>query len=248
MTRSLKRALVTGGSAGLGAAAVSRLQARGYEVVVLDRDPPAPGKTSVVHISCDLASRTELDAALPDLIASGPYGLIFLNAGINATGRFESIEAQAHIDLIRINAEAPMVIFARLLEAGALRRGAATVFVSSLSHFTGYPGAASYAASKDALAIYAKSMRAYAKSRGVSLTVAFPGPLRTAHAERHAPEGADASKRMLPGEAAKLILDDALAGRERSIPGNANRAFAVIGRIAPKPVTALMRRLIYSRL
>jgi short-subunit dehydrogenase len=243
-----KRALVTGGSAGLGAAAVSWLQANNYEVVVLDRDHPLSGEAPVNHISCDLASRTELDNVMPGLIAAGPYDLIFLNAGINATGRFEHIDARAHIDVIRVNAEAPMVITARLLEAGAMRRGAAAVFVSSLSHFTGYPGAASYAASKDALAIYAKSMRRYAKTAGVTLTVAFPGPLNTDHAERHAPEGADASKRMDADQAAKLILADALAGRRTSIPGPANRIFAVIGRIAPKPVTALMRKLIYDRL
>lgn len=243
-----KRALVTGGSAGLGAAAVNWLQANNYDVVVLDRDTAWPGKTQVDYIRCDLASRTDLDKVMPGLIAAGPYDLIFLNAGINATGRFERIDARAHIDVIRINAEAPMVITARLFEAGVIRRGAAAVFVSSLSHFTGYPGAASYAASKDALAIYAKSMRAYAKKAGVTLTVAFPGPLNTDHAERHAPEGADAGKRMDPAEAAMLILTDALAGRKTSIPGPANRIFAVIGRIAPKPVTALMRRLIYDRL
>ena len=248
MNQTPKRALVTGGNAGLGTAAVNWLQANGYDVVVLDRDPAWSGKTEVDYIGCDLASRTELDAALPDLIAAGPYDLIFLNAGINATGRFESIDARAHIDVIRVNTEAPMVITARLFEAGAIRRGAAAVFVSSLSHFTGYPGAASYAASKDALAIYAKSMRKYASSKGATLTVAFPGPLKTDQAERHAPEGADASKRMDADEAAKLILADALAGRKTSIPGTANRAFAIIGRIAPKPVTALMRRLIYLRL
>jgi short-subunit dehydrogenase len=243
-----KRALVTGGSAGLGAATVSWLQANNHDVVVLDRQRPVPGEVPVNYIGCNLASRTELDNALPELIAAGPYDLIFLNAGINATGRFEHINAREHIDVIRINAEAPMVIAARLFEAGAIKRGAAMVFVSSLSHFTGYPGAASYAASKDALAIYAKSMRRYAKTAGVTLTVAFPGPLNTNHAEQHAPEGTDASKRMDATEAAKLILADALAGRKTSIPGPANRLFSVIGRIAPKPVTALMRRLIYDRL
>ena len=214
MTQLPKRALVTGGNAGLGLAAVNWLRANGYDVVVLDRDPAWSGKTQVSYIRCDLASRSALDTVMPDLIAVSPYDLIFLNAGINATGRFEHIDARAHIDVIRVNAEAPMVITARLLEAGAMRRGAAAVFVSSLSHFTGYPGAASYAASKDALAIYAKSMRRYAKTAGVTLTVAFPGPLNTDHAERHAPEGADASKRMDPAEAAKLILADALAQPE----------------------------------
>ena len=48
----------------------------------------------------------------------------------------------------------------------------------------------------------------------------------------------------LDRETAKI---DALAGKKTSIPGTGNRAFAAIGRIFPKPVTALMRRLIYNR-
>ncbi|MEM5471988.1 SDR family NAD(P)-dependent oxidoreductase [Hoeflea sp. AS60] len=248
MTRDPMCALVTGGSAGLGAAAVSWLQAREFDVVVLDQDRPWSEKAAVDFVHCDLASRTQLDNVIPKLIAAGPYDLVFLNAGINATGKFEAQEAQTHIDIMRVNAEAPMVIAARLLEAKAIRTGGAVVFVSSLSHFTGYPGAASYAASKDALAVYAKSMRQYAKSRGVTLTVAFPGPLKTDHAERHAPEGADASKRMEPDQAADLILTDACAGRRTSIPGKPNRFIAIVGRLFPKSATALMRHLIYSRL
>lgn len=243
-----RRALVTGGSAGLGAALVDWLLANGYEVVVLDRDRPWTGKTSVDFIRCDLASRTELDGVLPDLVSGGPYDLVFLNAGINATGKFEALDPRTHVEVLRVNTEAPMVIAAALFEAKACRAGAAMVFVASLSHFTGYPGAASYAASKDALAIYAKSMRKYAASRGVTLTVAFPGPLKTDHAERHSPEGADGSKRMDPDRAASLILTDALAGKKASIPGAGNRAFAVVGRMFPKPVTAMMRRLLYDRL
>lgn len=248
MTRAPGRALVTGGTAGLGAASVGWLQASGYEVVVLDRDRPWTGKTAVDFIRCDLASRSELDDVLPDLIAAGPYDLVLLNAGINATGKFEALDPRAHIEVLRVNAEAPMIIAAALLEANACRAGGSMVFVSSLSHFTGYPGAASYAASKDALAIYAKSMRKYATSKGVTLTVAFPGPLKTEHAERHSPEGADDGKRMDPDHAAGLILTDAIAGRKTSIPGAGNRALAVIGRLFPKPVTAAMRRLIYVRL
>lgn len=239
---------MTGGSADLGAAAVNWLQANRFDVVVLDRDRPPTGKVLVEFIRCDLRSRTQLDGAMPELIAAGPYDLVFLNAGINVTGRFEQLDAQSHIDVLRVNVEAPMVIAARLLEAGLVRPGSAMVFVSSLSHFTGYPGAASYAASKDALAIYAKSMRRLAASRGVTITVAFPGPLHTGHAELHAPEGADASKRMDPDQAAGLIMADAIAGRKSSIPGTSSKLIAFVGRLLPRPVTALMRRLIYERL
>jgi NAD(P)-dependent dehydrogenase (short-subunit alcohol dehydrogenase family) len=89
-----KRALVTGGSAGLGAAFVAlacRLMALMW--LSLDRDPPrqqsdvpaaAPvsGGGSIAHIQCDLSDRAQLDAALDDLIAAAPFDLVILNAGI----------------------------------------------------------------------------------------------------------------------------------------------------------------------
>ena len=248
MTGPHGRALVTGGSAGLGAAFVRWLASRGYAVVVLDCDQVEPGAPLADFIQCDLASRTQLDRVLPGLIAAGPYDLVVLNAGISATGRFEEIAARTHLEVLRVNAEAPMVIAARLFEAGAFTPKAAIAFIASLSHFTGYPGAAAYAASKDALAIYASSMRKVAAARGVSITVAFPGPLRTAHAETYAPEGADPSRRMEPDLAAGLILADVLSGKKTSIPGGANRLAAIAGRILPKPMTGLMRRLVYDRL
>lgn len=244
-----KRALITGGSAGLGATFARRLRDNGYDVVSLDRDPPqAQGSTPFKHIQCDLSDRARLDAALEDITAGPPFDLVILNAGISATGRFEKISIADHLAVLRINTEAPMVIAARLLQAQALVPGSAMVMVSSLSHFTGYPGAASYAASKDALAVFAKGMRKAAMDAGASITVAFPGPLRTDHAERHAPQGSDASKRMDPELAADLIIKDALAGRKTSIPGVPNRLFAHLGRLFPKSITALMRRIIYERL
>jgi short-subunit dehydrogenase len=53
---------------------------------------------------------------------------------------------------------------------------------------------------------------------------------------------------MDPDKAAQAILTAAISGRKTIIPGSANRIFAILGRIAPKPVTALMHWLIYKRL
>jgi NAD(P)-dependent dehydrogenase (short-subunit alcohol dehydrogenase family) len=247
LTAPPKRALVTGGSAGLGAASVGWLQANGYEVVVLDRDRPWTGKTPVKFIRCDLASRTELDDVLPDLTASGPYDLVLLNAGINATGKFETLDPRAHIDVLRVNAEAPMVIAAALLESNSCRSGAAMIFVSSLSHFTGYPGAASYAASKDALAIYARSMRKYAASKWRRSTVAFPGSLedrscRAAFARR-APM---TSKRMDPDQALRRNTCRCAGGQKELDSRSAQPCFRRYRQAVSQTGDALMRRLIYS--
>jgi NAD(P)-dependent dehydrogenase (short-subunit alcohol dehydrogenase family) len=239
----MKRALVTGGSGGLGRAMVERLLGLGCLVVSVDRAEIPPGATGIV---CDLASREEVDRALPVIIGAGPYEVVVLNAGVSATGRFEAVPFEAYRRLMTVNAETPMVLAAALMRAGAATRRMA--FVSSLSHFTGYPGAAVYAASKDALAVYAKSVRKPFARNGVSVTLACPGPLRTQHAERHAPTGADPARRMEPADAARAILDATLAGRRFVAPGANARLAALAGTLFPGAMTRQMRRLIFERL
>lgn len=242
------KALVTGASAGLGRAFAERLAAEGFAVTGIDRD--APGADAPFdHLRCDLADREAVDALAAQLAGRGPFDWLVLNAGISATGPFETIPPEAHARLLAINTEAPMVLTVGLAAAGALAPGGRLVFVSSLSHFTGYPGAASYGASKDALAVYARSIRApFKKAYGVSVSVACPGPLRTDHAARHAPEGADATKRMPPDEAAHRILAGAQRGKAMITPGAGATVFALFGRLAPGPVTSVMKRIIYDKL
>lgn len=239
----MKRAFVTGAAAGLGRAMAEQLAGAGWEVVGLDRD-----EGMFVSIRADLADRPEVDRALEEAIAAGPYDLALLNAGISATGRFETIPLEAHRRVLAVNAEAPIVLANGLIRNGALQPGAGLVFVSSLSHFVGYPGAASYAASKSAVAIYARSIRKAMTARGYSVTLACPGPMRTAQAERHAPPDAKADKRMSAQTAAGAILKAAFAGRFLTVPGPSSRAASLFGRLAPGRATGMMRRLIFEKL
>ena len=141
-----------------------------------------------------------------------------------------------------------MVMTAAMLRAGSLAKGAKIVFVSSLSHCTGYPGACVYAASKDALAVYAKSIGRDLRRRGFHTMTVFPGPLRTSHAERHAPAGADASRRMEPAVLAGIILR-AAQGRKRVLyPGPQARIGRALGSIMPRTTTRFMRRVIFEKL
>lgn len=242
------RALVTGGSSGLGEAMCDALLKDGFDVTSIDRGRPV-GKTAVAHIACDLSDRRTVDKLIEKLGKDQPFDVVIFNAGISATGKFEEIEPQSHVRVVEINATAPMVVCAALMQAEKIAQNGHIAFISSLSHFTGYPGASSYAASKDALAVYAKSIRkAFKKSHGISVTTAYPGPLKTDHAARHAPQGADAEKRMSPDEAAQLILADIRKGKSSALPGIAAKALAFVGRIAPKPLTFAMRMIIYRKL
>lgn len=247
----MRRALVTGGSTGLGRALAIALAEDGWQVISVDRHPQPSGEAALPegrHLTCDLSDSAAVDCLVEELAGHAPFHCAILNAGASATGRFESIPIEAQARLVRLNAETPMVLAAALAGRGMLKPPSHLVFIASLSHFTGYPGAAAYAASKDALAIYAKSIRRPFARLGIAVSVVFPGPLRTGHAERHAPSGASAAKRMAPDRAARAIVNGVLSGRRVIVPGRGPRFFALAGKLFPALSARAMRRLIYERL
>ena len=246
------RVLITGAGHGLGLALTLELLERGANVVGIDRDAASLERLAQGYIDlfegrlCDLGDLAAVERLLGRL---GPaFDLVVLNAGISATGNFARIPIEAYDRLIRINVSAPLLMAQRMVRDDLLARGGTIVFVSSLSHVMGYPGASVYAATKDAVAVYARSVRKPFAKRGVRVLTVFPGPVRTAHAERHAPEGAKASRRMDPRTLARKILA-AVRQRERVLyPGLGALTAYTLGSLMPRTATRLMRRVIFRKL
>jgi short-subunit dehydrogenase len=244
------RALVTGAADGIGRALAERLLAQGAEVVGVDVDA---GRTATLpgarwHLA-DLGDPGAVDRLARALGEEEPFDLVVHNAGVSCVGRFADSDLGAQRRVLRVNLEAPLVLTPALLRRSRLREGATLVFVSSLSHQLGYPGAAVYAASKDGLAAYARSVRAALRTRGLGVLAVFPGPVRTAHAERYAPPGADASRRRPPGQVADDILAALRRRRATLVPGWGPRlAAATLGAWLPGLADRLMKRAILDRL
>ena len=243
MSGPQKTALVTGAAEGLGAAILANLKGQGARVVAIDRQIVADADKM---LRMDLSMRERRDALAEKLARDAPYDLVVLNAGISATGHFETIPLDAHHRVLEVNALAAIEI--ATIVAPMMAENGRLVLVSSLSHRVGYPGAASYAASKDALAVFGRSMRRVLKRRRISVTIACPGPLRTEHAARHAPDGAKAETRMAPDVAARMILADADRRKRWSVPGFGNRVMFTLGGLAPNIATRAMKRLVFDRL
>ena len=244
------RVLVTGAASGLGAALVRAHLERGDTVVGVDMDaqgmkPLAQSHTDrFIGYRCDLADRDAVQR-LPQRI-EGAFNRVILNAGISSTGRFEDIPGDVHERILAVNTVAHVLLSNLLMERA--NKGGRFVFVSSLSHVTGYPGAASYAASKDAVAVYAKSIAKPLKRRGLGVTCIFPGPIRTTHAERHAPPGAKADRRMDPDDLAARIIKAADKGEAVLYPGAGALAAYALGAAAPRTMTRVMRKVIFEKL
>ncbi len=242
------KVLVTGGAAGLGRALVLECRSRGMEAVIVDRRDPDPldADPAVVTVIADLGRDDEIAALEKDLASLGPFDIVIMNAGINATGPFEKIGADTHAQVIGVNFLAPLLLTRFLIGAALINPGGSLIFISSLSDRMGYPGAAVYAGTKNGIAAFARSLRRPLNSKEINVLTVMPGPLDTDHARLHAPPGSTARWRADPAVVARWII----ARRKRNgafAPGIGPAVLAQIGRYFPRLATAMMRRILFSR-
>ena len=240
--------VVTGAANGLGRALAEACRDLGEMVIAVDRDADTLERIDGVRaLVLDLLD----PSAVGDLVTAvdGNCSAIYHSAGISGTGRFEDIPAEHHARILALNLEAPIQITCALLAAGACTGDARHVFIASASTYTGYPGATSYAASKDGLASFARSLDASLPD-DMSAHCVFPGPLRTEHAKRYAPDNSDAvvKRRQDPAAAAASILRQVGRGRHRIFPTVTARGLAVVGTVLPGPTGRAVRASLYEKL
>jgi len=253
----MKQALITGAADGIGRALARRLAQAGYAITGLDVDAERAGQTqaeltqagaTASFMIIDLADEAEIEQALQRLAAGPPFDLVIHNAGISAVGRFAGSDLARQWLVTQINLVAPLRLTAGLLRRQKVRAGGSLVFISSLSYFAGYPGAAVYAASKDGLAAYARSLSVSLAPQQIQVLTVFPGPTRTAHARRYSPDNRREDGRMPPEAVAEAIFRAEQAGKSRLIPGGQNKLMGLAGHLFPGLLELGMKKMILEKL
>jgi short-subunit dehydrogenase len=183
-------ALVTGASAGLGAAFARQLAARGHRVVLVARsveklDSLAAeiwerhGVTTFVLVQ-DLAKPGAAEAVADAMTAAGiTVEVLVNNAGVGRFGRDAAIDADYHRDVVMVNVAAVANLVQRFLPGMVARGSGAVVNVASMAGFQAKPYMALYAATKAFVVNYSLGLWAETKGTGVRVLAVCPGPVDT---------------------------------------------------------------------
>jgi short-subunit dehydrogenase len=226
-------ALVTGASSGLGEALARELARRGADVALFARrgdrlDALASalraGGRRALPITGDVTRDGDLERAVAQTVAElGRLDVLVANAGFGVVGGLETLALDDYRRQFETNVFGVLrTIYAGLAELSRTR--GRLVIVGSVSGHVAVPGGSPYAMSKFALRALAEALDGELHGRGVSVTLASPGFVRTEFHEvdnrgvRHpgARHPAPDLVRMPAARAARIIVR-AIARRRREV-------------------------------
>ena len=213
LTLKGKRALITGGTQGAGAATVALFRDLGAEVLTTARTRPddLPPEMFVAADLTSLQNCTTVAEAVRERMG-GVDLLVHMLGGSSAPGggfaALGEAEWQAELNLNLL----PAVRLDRALVPGMVAQGAGVVIhVTSIQHHLPLPEATTgYAAAKAALSVYSKSLSKEVSPKGVRVVRVAPGWIETEASIRLAERLAQEADTDLEG--GKRIIMEALGG------------------------------------
>lgn len=185
----MKRALVTGGSGGIGAAICRRLAADGHHVIVhgnrsLDKAEAVvtaiqAAGGSAEAVAFDVTDRAATAAALETLLAAGAIQILVNNAGIHADAVFPGMSGEQWDSVIAVSLNGFYNVTQPLTMPMIRTRWGRIINISSVAGLTGNRGQVNYSAAKGALHAASKSLALELASRGITVNAVAPGIIAT---------------------------------------------------------------------
>jgi len=185
----MKRALVTGGSGGIGAAICTRLAADGLHVIVhanrsLDKAAAVVAGIkaaggSAEAVAFDVTDREATATALEALLEGGAIQIVVNNAGIHDDAVFPGMSGDQWDRVVDVSLNGFFNVTQPLTLPMIRTRWGRIVNVSSVAAIAGNRGQVNYSAAKGALHSASKSLALELASRGITVNAVAPGVIAT---------------------------------------------------------------------
>ncbi len=171
-------ALVTGGSAGIGAAICQSMLEAGYEVVSLARRAPAHTHARLHHCEVDLLDAGATAQAAADVAARFPVSHVIHNAGVIWPALLPEVTQEALQGLTQLHLGAAITLVQAALP-GMQQRGFGRIVLLSSRGALGLPTRTAYAATKAGMIGMARTWALELAASGITANVVAPGPIQT---------------------------------------------------------------------
>jgi len=178
-----KRAVIIGGTSGMGLATAKMLLDGGARVLVTGRSQAGLesaqqelGKNALV-VSSDARSLTDIDALASRVKTEfDTIDLLFVNAGFSIRAPLESVTEAVYDEMFNLK-KGPFFAVQKL--APLINRGGSVVLTTSIANVKGMPGQLAYGAAKAALRSFARTLAAELIPREIRVNAVTPGPIDT---------------------------------------------------------------------
>lgn len=176
-----RTALVTGASAGIGAAVARLLALAGCHVLAQGRDPVRTARLAESIGARPIVADLSTPVGVEGLVAAAQDGvdLLVAAAGRGWSGPLPQIPTEEVEDLVALNLVAPMLLTRAVVPGMVSRGGGRVVLITSVAGRTGVAGEAVYAATKAGLDAFAESLRLELVGAGVGVTTVVPAAVAT---------------------------------------------------------------------
>ncbi|MET9820711.1 MULTISPECIES: SDR family NAD(P)-dependent oxidoreductase [Streptomyces] len=237
-------ALITGSTAGLGAAFARRLAADGHDLVLVARDTERLREQATeLHdrhgieaevLTADLSTDAGIDAVAARLgDRRNPVDLLINNAGFGNKGRFLEVPMADELTMLKVHCEAVLRLTSAAVEAMRERGRGGVVNVASVAAFV---PRGTYGASKAWVVQFTQGVAKDLAGSGVRLMALAPGFVRTEFHQR-AGMGTDNIPNWMWLDADKVVtaaLADLSRGKSLSIPDPRYKTLMGAAKLVPR--------------
>jgi len=188
-----KRAIVTGGSRGIGEAIVRRLVADGAKVMFTYNSSAGAaekivadlGEENAVAVACNVADEEDVARLVATAIERfGGVDILVNNAGITRDTLVMRMKREDFEQVIDTNLLGPFLTSKEVMRPMMKNRWGRIINIASVVGLVGNPGQANYVASKAGLIGMTKSMAREVASRNILVNAVAPGFIRSDMTEK----------------------------------------------------------------
>jgi len=237
--------LITGASAGIGAALARVFAANGHDLVLLARreerlnalaeEIAASGRPRPAVLGIDLARGDVVSLIGAELRARElEPAIVVNNAGFGLTGAAATLHRDEQLEMIDLNVRTLTALSLGFVDGLARHRGG-ILNVASVAAFLPGAGMAVYFASKAYVLSFTEALHREFKDHGIKVTALCPGPVPTEFQERAGMRLDRAQQRFAlpPDEVAQIGYDGFMRGKRVVVAGTGNRIAVALLRFIP---------------